>query len=100
MRQGTHTMPVGNILVGNSGCDIKHDDAGLSVDVVSIPETTKLLLTCSIPNIESDLTQVLYSHQYDCSVRKRGVFHTVVKPRGCTSTPKVAIYFFSNSPVK
>ena len=25
---------------------------------------------------------------------------TVVKARGCTSTPNVAMYFFSNSPVK
>lgn len=30
------TVPVGNILVGDSGCDIKHDDATLPIDVVSI----------------------------------------------------------------
>jgi hypothetical protein len=29
-------VPVGDVLVGDSGGNIKHDDATLSVDVVSI----------------------------------------------------------------
>ena len=59
-------MPVGDVLVGDSGCDIKHDDTALSVDVVSITKTTKLLLTGSIPNIELNLAQVLLTVR-DCS---------------------------------
>jgi hypothetical protein len=55
------TVPVGNVLVGNSGCDIKHDDTALAVDVVSVTKTTELLLSCSIPYIELNLTQVLPS---------------------------------------
>ena len=46
------TVPVGNVLVGDSGCDVEHDDTALSVDVVPISETTELLLTCGIPDIE------------------------------------------------
>ncbi len=30
------TMPVGDVLVGDSGCDIEHDDTALAVDVVAI----------------------------------------------------------------
>lgn len=52
-------MPVGNVLVGNTGCDIEHDDTTLTVDVVSITKTSKLLLSCGIPDIELDVAQVL-----------------------------------------
>jgi hypothetical protein len=30
------TVPVGDVLVGDSGGDIKHDDTALAVDVVAI----------------------------------------------------------------
>ncbi len=55
-------MPVGNVLVGDSGCDIEHDDTALAVDVVPISETTKLLLSCSIPDIELDPSKILEYH--------------------------------------
>ncbi len=54
-----HTMPVGHVLVGDSGCDVKHDDTALAVDVVPVSETTKLFLTRGIPDIELDPTIVL-----------------------------------------
>lgn len=38
-------MPVWYVLVGDSSGDIEHDDTALTVDVVSIPQTTELLLT-------------------------------------------------------
>jgi len=53
-------VPVGNVLVGDTGGDIEHDDTGLTVDVVTITETTELLLTSSVPDIELDVTQVLF----------------------------------------
>ena len=56
-----HTVPVGNVLVGNTGGDIEHDDTALTVDVVSITKATELLLTSSVPDIELDVAQVLYS---------------------------------------
>lgn len=56
---GKRTVPVGNVLVGNARGDIEHDDTALSVDVVSVTETTELLLTSSVPDIELDLTVVL-----------------------------------------
>lgn len=52
-------MPGGNIFVGDTGSDVEHDDTALAVDVVSITETTELLLTSGIPNIELNLTEVL-----------------------------------------
>lgn len=55
-------MPVRNVLVGDTGSNIEHDDTALSIDVVSITESSKLLLSCGIPNIELNLTQVLHLH--------------------------------------
>ena len=53
------TVPVGYILVSDAGVDVKHDDTALTVDVVSITETSELLLSCGVPDIELDVTQVL-----------------------------------------
>lgn len=53
-------MPVGNVLVCDTGCHVEHDDTALSVDVVSVTETAELLLPSRIPDIELNLSQVLY----------------------------------------
>ena len=45
-------MPVGNVLVGDAGSNVEHDNTTLAVDVVSITKTPKLLLSCGIPDIE------------------------------------------------
>lgn len=52
-------MPVRNVLVGDSGGDVEHDDAALAVDVVSVSETTKLLLPRRVPYVELNWTVVL-----------------------------------------
>ena len=52
-------MPVRDVLIGDTGSDIEHDDAALPVDVITIAETSKLLLSCGIPDIELDVAQVL-----------------------------------------
>ena len=59
-------MPVGDILVGDTRCNVEHDDTALSVDVVSISETTELLLTSCVPHVEDDLTKVLQKVSDDC----------------------------------
>jgi len=46
-------MPVGYVLVGDAGGDVKHNDCALTLNVVSIAETAKLLLTGRIPHVES-----------------------------------------------
>lgn len=51
-------MPVGDVFVGNAGSNIEHDDPALSLDVVSITETTKLFLSGSIPDVEADGAEV------------------------------------------
>jgi hypothetical protein len=53
-------MPVRHVLVCDTGRDIEHDNTTLSINVVSVTETSKLLLSGSIPDIELDLAQVLY----------------------------------------
>lgn len=51
-------MPVGDVLVGNAGGYVEHDDTALALDIVAITETTKLLLTSSVPHVETDGTKV------------------------------------------
>ena len=51
-------VPVGNILVGDAGGDVEHDDTTLTLDVVAVTETSKLLLTSGIPNVEADGAKV------------------------------------------
>jgi hypothetical protein len=52
------SVPVGNVLVGDSGSNIKHDNTTLSLDVVTISETTEFLLSSGIPDVEADGTEV------------------------------------------
>ena len=56
-------MPIGDVFVGDSGCDVEHDDATLAVNVVPVAEATELLLPCGIPDIELNWTEVLTHHQ-------------------------------------
>lgn len=52
------TMPVRDVLVRDTRRHVEHDDTALSLNVVSITETTELLLAGSIPDIEADSTEV------------------------------------------
>ena len=47
-------MPIGDVFIGDTRRDVEHDDSALALDVVSITETTKLLLPCGIPGIEAN----------------------------------------------
>jgi hypothetical protein len=53
------TVPVGDILVSDAGGNIEHDDTTLAINVIPITETSKLLLSCGIPDIKFDFSQVL-----------------------------------------
>lgn len=55
-------VPVGDVLVRDSGCHVKHNDGTLALDVVAVTETTKLLLTCSVPHVEPDGPTVGVEH--------------------------------------
>lgn len=52
------TVPVGDVLVGDTRSNVEHNDTALAVDVVAVTETTELLLAGSIPDLELDLTEV------------------------------------------
>lgn len=64
-------MPVGDVLVGDAGCHVEHDDTALAVDVVAITETAKLLLTGSVPHVELDRAVVLGGSNVSMSVYGR-----------------------------
>lgn len=52
------SVPVGHVLVCDSGGDVEHDDSALAVDVVAVSETSELLLSSGIPHVESDVSAV------------------------------------------
>jgi hypothetical protein len=52
-------VPVRDVFVGDTRCDVEHDDATLAVDVVTVSQSTKFLLSCCVPDIELDLAKVL-----------------------------------------
>ena len=63
------SVPVGDILIGDSTGNVEHDDGALTLDVITISKATELLLSSGVPHIEADLTAV--------GVELQGVhFHT------------------------
>lgn len=72
------TVPVGNVLVCDSRCNVKHDDTTLTLDVVSITQSTKLLLSSSVPDVEADGTEVgVESQRVDLDTESSCVLVTV-----------------------
>ena len=55
---GKVLVPLGHVGVGNAGAHIEHDDTAVAANVVSVSESTELLLTRGVPNVELDLTVV------------------------------------------
>jgi hypothetical protein len=47
-------VPVGDILVRDSRGNVKHDDAALGLDIVSVAEATEFLLAGGVPHVEED----------------------------------------------
>jgi len=52
------TVPVGNVLVCDARRDVKHDNATLALDVITITETAKFFLSSGIPDIKDDIAEV------------------------------------------
>jgi len=48
------SMPVRDILVGDSWCNVEHDDGALALDVVTVTETAELLLAGCVPHVEAE----------------------------------------------
>lgn len=51
-------MPVGNVLVCDARRYVEHDNTALTLDVIAVAKTTKLLLSSGIPDIEADGAKV------------------------------------------
>jgi hypothetical protein len=49
-------VPLWNVLICDSGADIEHDNTTVTTNVISISESSKLLLTGGIPYVEKDHT--------------------------------------------
>ncbi len=75
-------MPVGDVLVGNAGCDVEHDDAALAVDIVSIAQASEFLLSRGIPDIELNVAQVLRVCQSTSLFVESVDGRTVLNPKG------------------
>ena len=56
-------VPVGDVLVGDSAGHVEHDDGALALDVVSISQSSELLLASSVPDVEPDGASVGVEHQ-------------------------------------
>lgn len=52
------TVPVGDVLVRDTGGYVEHDDTTLSLDVVAVTKTAELFLSSSIPDIEAYRAEV------------------------------------------
>lgn len=51
-------VPFGDVFVRNTACNIEHDDGAVSSNVVAFTQTTKFLLSGSVPQIELDWSVV------------------------------------------
>jgi hypothetical protein len=51
-------VPVGHILVRDSRRNVEHDDSALALNIISIAETTELLLASCIPDVEADAAEI------------------------------------------
>ena len=51
-------MPVRDVLVRDSRRHVEHDDSALSLDIIPITKSTKLLLSGGVPYVEADGTEV------------------------------------------
>lgn len=51
-------MPIWDVLVRDSGCNIEHDDSALALDVVPITQATEFLLSRGVPYVEANGTVV------------------------------------------
>ena len=68
------SRPVGGVLQGGAGRDIKHDDCTVSVDVVTVTKTTKLFLTRRIPDVKLDGSATCWNrHSVNLDTERRDV---------------------------
>merc|ERR1719469_209315 len=89
------TVPIGDILVGDARSDVKHDDGTLTLDVITIAQTTEFFLSCSVPDVECQLPAIceelqgvhFHTQRWDVllleltsqmALHKRGFAHTTI----------------------
>ena len=74
---------------------------GTYLDIISVSEASELLLPGGVPDVEPDGSSVGVEHEgmdlEGTQLELNKIFGFI---SGLTSTPSVATYFFSNSPVR
>jgi len=69
------SVPVGNVFVCNSRRHVEHDDSALALNIVSVTETAKLLLTSSVPYVKSDGASIRVENKgMDFNTERRDIF--------------------------
>ena len=51
-------VPFWHVRVSDAGADIKHDDAAITTNVVTITKSSELLLASGVPNVKKNLAMV------------------------------------------
>ena len=93
-------MPVRNVLVGDPGGDVEHDDSALTLDVISIAETTKFFLSGRVPNIKAYSAEVGLEFEGVDLDTECSYTHPCKRESQHRNRSYSPMYFFSNSPVK
>jgi hypothetical protein len=55
---GEVLVPLVDISIGVSGGEVEHDDGTVGLDIVALSELSEFLLTSSVPNVKSDLSEI------------------------------------------
>merc|ERR1740123_1521949 len=58
------SVPVRHVLVRNTGGNVEHDNCALALNVIAVPQSTKLLLTSGVPHVEPDGSTVCVEDQW------------------------------------
>merc|ERR1719330_962337 len=65
-------MPIGNVFVRDSRGYVEHDHGALRLLVIAIAQTTELLLTRRVPNVEDEVPVSCFESQVMHGHTKRG----------------------------
>jgi len=57
-------MPIGYIFVCYPGCNVKHDNGTLSLNIIAVAKATKFFLASCIPDIEADRSTIGMKDQW------------------------------------
>lgn len=57
------SVPIRDVLVGDTRGYVEHDNRALTLDIIPVSQASELLLPCRVPHVESDGPPVRVEHQ-------------------------------------